>query len=171
VTSEITPQQLEIIHSQLGRTPRGIVRIAHQTAEGVPVVLQMRSLVDDQPFPTLYWLCARDLYQAIARIETGGWVKEIEAELQADVALRQRYLQDQRDYVAQRWALMADADRTRIAQLGFSALFAQYGIGGIRHWDKVRCLHMQYAHHLCARNVIGERMDAVFGLDKVAMGR
>ncbi|HEY5716902.1 MAG TPA: DUF501 domain-containing protein [Motiliproteus sp.] len=171
MTSEITPQQLEIIQQQLGRTPRGIVRIAHQNSDGVPVVLQMRSLVDDQPFPTLYWLCSQDLYQAIARIETGGWVKEIEAQLQTDEALRERYLQDQRGYVAQRWALMADADRTRIAELGFTELFEQYGIGGIRHWDKVRCLHMQYAHHLCGRNVIGERMDAEFGLDKVVIAR
>jgi len=171
VESLLTDTQLQQITAQLGRTPRGIVRIAHQTATGVPLVLQMRSLVDDQPFPTLYWLCSQDLHQAIARIETGGWVKQIEAQLQTDEALRERYLEDQRGYVAQRWALMADEDRARIAELGFTELFAQYGIGGIRHWDKVRCLHMQYAHHLCGRNVIGERMDAAFALRSLAITR
>ena len=57
----ITAQQLQTIESQLGRTPRGLVDIAYATDQGVPVVLQMRSLVDDQPFPTLYWLCSKDL--------------------------------------------------------------------------------------------------------------
>ena len=69
---EPTAQQLTIIEQQLGRPPRGLVGIAHQTADGIPVVLQMRSLVDDQPFPTLYWLCSRDLHRALAQIEDQG---------------------------------------------------------------------------------------------------
>lgn len=163
----LSEQQLALIETQLGRAPRGIVAVAHQTASGVPVVLQMRSLVDDQPFPTLYWLCSRDLYKAIARIETDGWVKQIEQQLAQDEALRARYYQNHKDYVARRWAAMSDSDRARIDALGFTELFHSYGIGGIRHWDKVRCLHMQYAHALCGENVIGERMEAEFGLSRL----
>ena len=162
-----TTEQLQIITRQLGRKPRGIAAVAHATPEGVPVVLQMRSLVADKPFPTLYWLCSQDLDKAIARIESTGWIKALEDELQQDEALRERYRQQQAGYVEQRWQLMAADDRARIEALGFQALFNKLGIGGIAQWDKVRCLHMQYAHHLVAENLVGQRMDAEFGLDQL----
>lgn len=156
--------QLEVIERQLGRKPRGIKDLAYLTERGVPVVLQMRSLVDDKPFPTLYWLCSRDLYQMIAEIETAGGVKRIEQLLADDDTLRQRYFQQQQAYVERRWQAMTAEDRQRIEELGFSTLFAKYGIGGIAQWDKVRCLHMQYAHHLVGDNLVGEWMDREYGL-------
>ncbi|RTE67073.1 DUF501 domain-containing protein [Amphritea opalescens] len=160
-------QQLELIKRQLGREPRGLVDIAWQSAEGVPAVLQMRSLVDDQPFPTLYWLSSKDLYQAIAEIETAGEVKRIEQQLETDEELREAHLADQQRYVDLRWQMMADTDRQRIAELGFTELFDSYGIGGIRHWDKVRCLHMQYAYHLAVGGTaIGALLDQRYELDK-----
>lgn len=161
----ITAQQQLLIEQQLGRPPRGIVDIAWQTPAGVPGVLQMRSLIDDQPFPTLFWLCSKDLYQAIAEIETAGWVKQLEQQIQEDATLRSAHLADQQAYVQLRWQHMMPADRARIAELGFSALFDSYGIGGIRHWDKVRCLHMQYAYHLAVGGTaIGRQLDKAFGL-------
>lgn len=160
-------QQLKLIERQLGRKPRGLVDIAWQTAEGVPAVLQMRSLVDEQPFPTLYWLCSKDLYQAIAEIETGGEVKRIEQQLETDDDLRAAHLADQQRYVALRWQMMAENDRLRIAELGFTELFDRYGIGGIRHWDKVRCLHMQYAYHLAVGGTaIGTLLDQRYELNQ-----
>ncbi|WP_207060688.1 DUF501 domain-containing protein [Motiliproteus sp. SC1-56] len=165
----LSEQQQQLIERQLGRPPRGIVAVAHQTASGLPVVLQMRSLVDEQPFPTLYWLSSKDLYREISRIETAGWVKAMEAELARDADLRARYRRDHEAYVARRWALMDAGDRARIEALGFARLFDEYGIGGIRQWDKVRCLHMHYAHYLCDGNLIGERMEAEFGLSQLAL--
>ncbi len=162
-----TEQQLEIITRQLGRKPRGIAAIAYATEEGVPVVLQMRSLVANKPFPTLYWLSSQDLDKAIARIESTGWIKDLEAELLQDEALRQEYHQQQADYVARRWQLMSAEDKQKIDELGFTELFNTLGIGGIAQWDKVRCLHMQYAHHLVADNLVGKRLDAEFELHKL----
>lgn len=156
--------QLEMIERQLGRTPRGIAAIAYATQTGVPVVLQMRSLIDEQPFPTLYWLCSRELHQMIAEIETAGGVKRIEQALMDDAELRQCYLAQQQAYADLRRHLMDPHDRQRIEQLGFSDLFDRYGIGGIAQWDKVRCLHMQYAHHLVGDNLVGQWMDREFGL-------
>lgn len=159
-----TTEQLTLIEQQLGRPPRGLVGVAYQTEQGVPVVLQMRSLVDDKPFPTLYWLCSKDLHKALARIEDQGWVKEIEAEIQQNEQLRLAYHQNHRDYVSLRWQQMTVEDKDRIEQLGFSDLYNSYGIGGIANWDKVRCLHMQYAQHLVMGNEIGQRLDDEFGL-------
>jgi hypothetical protein len=157
-------EQLQIIERQLGRKPRGIAAIAWATEAGVPGVLQMRSLIDDKPFPTLYWLCSRDLYQWIAEIETAGAVKRIEQRLAEDASLRERYRAQQQAYVDLRWQLMDARDRARIDALGFTDLYARYGIGGIAQWDKVRCLHMQYAHHLVGDNLVGAWMDQEFGL-------
>lgn len=166
-----TEQQLAMIEQQLGRKPRGLVGIAWQNRAGVPAVLQMRSLVDDQPFPTLFWLSSKDLYQAIAGIETGGEVKRIEQEIETDEVLREQHLADQQRYVTLRWQYMAKADRQRIDELGFTELYNSYGIGGIRHWDKVRCLHMQYAYHLGTiaegGTAVGRLLDQRFQLNEL----
>lgn len=162
----VSEQQLAVIAEQIGREPKGLINVAVENPEGVPLVLQMRSLLDDVPFPTLYWLSSKDLCKAIGQIEGQGWVKEVESRLQADEELRDAYLQNQKDYVARRWELMLPEDKQRIAELGFSELFERYGIGGISQWDKVRCLHMQYAHHLAEGNVIGALMDQEFELNK-----
>ncbi|BBB24733.1 DUF501 domain-containing protein [Amphritea japonica] len=166
----ITEQQFELIETQLGRKPRGLVDIAWQNKQGVPAVLQMRSLVDDQPFPTLYWLSSKDLYQAIAEIETGGEVKRIELQIETDDDLRANHLADQQRYVDLRWKMMAENDRRRIEELGFTELFNCYGIGGIRHWDKVRCLHMQYAYHLAVGGTaIGCLLDERYALKELEL--
>jgi len=163
----LTEQQLEIIRRQLGREPRGIVKIAAQTSAGIPTVLQTRSLVNDKPFPTMFWLCSKDLHKAIAEIETSGWTKMIEERIMQDEELRTAFYRNHQQYVAARWQAMEPSDRERLEALGFIKLFDQYGIGGISQWDKVRCLHMQYAHHLCADNVIGQLMDQEFELNKL----
>lgn len=166
----VTEQQLELIEKQLGRKPRGLVDIAWQNKQGIPAVLQMRSLVDGKPFPTLYWLSSKDLYQAIAEVETGGEVKRIEQEIGLDDELRTAHLADQQRYVDLRWKMMADNDRQRIEELGFTELFNSYGIGGIRHWDKVRCLHMQYAYHLAVGGTaIGQLLDERFALQDLVI--
>ena len=157
-----TYQQLEIVAKQIGRAPRGIAAIACQNEAGVPLVLQMRSLVNDKPFPTLYWLSSRDLSREIGRIEMTGWIKRFEDELAKDEDLRTRYLAQQQAYVDLRWALMDPSDRARIESQGFSEMFRKVGIGGIASWDKIRCLHMQYAHHLVAENLVGQRLDDEF---------
>ncbi len=171
----MTPEQLACIEQQLGRTPRGLAEIALQSPDGIPIVLRMESLVDDEPFPTLYWLCSTDLHRAISRIETAGWVKQIEQQLQIDTELNARYQQNHRDYVHSRDHYMSSAQRQRIAELGFSHLFQRYGIGGIAQWDKVRCLHMQYAHYLCGEgensNVIGALMEQEFSLSRLTITR
>lgn len=171
----MTPEQLQRIEQQLGRAPRGLAEIAYQSPDGIPIVLRMESLVDDEPFPTLYWLCSKDLHKAISRIETAGWAKQIEEELQLDAQLNARYRQNHRDYVHTRAQYMSHEQRQRIAELGFEQLFQRYGIGGISQWDKVRCLHMQYAHFLCTEgdnhNVIGARMEQEFSLSSIKIMR
>ncbi|MDP2522282.1 DUF501 domain-containing protein [Neptunomonas phycophila] len=162
----VTDDERALIRTQIGREPEGLVGIAARSPSGTPLVLQMRSLVGKVPFPTLYWLSSKELGKAIGQIEGKGFVKDVEQRLQHDEALREAYLANQRDYVQARWELMLPEDKAQIEALGFTEMFTRYGIGGISQWDKVRCLHMQYAHHLVAGNVIGELMDQEFALSE-----
>lgn len=166
-TQTPTAEQLEVIRQQLGREPVGLTGIAVQTDAGVPLVLQMPALVDDKPFPTLFWLCSKDIYQAIAEIETAGGVKLLEQELVEDEELRAAHLADQQRYADLRWSTVSQEQKAKIDKLGFSHLYQQYGIGGISQWDKIRCLHMQYAYHLAEGSAIGHILDTRYQLNQL----
>jgi hypothetical protein len=167
VILQISDSDKDIIRQQIGREPQGIVKIAARAKNTVPLVLQMRSIVDGKPFPTLYWLCSKDLSKAIGSIETTGWVKDIEQRIATDESLKEQFFANQQQYVNKRRQEMTAQDSALIEQRGFNEMFERYGIGGISQWDKVRCLHMQYAHHLVDTNVIGEILDKEFELYKM----
>ncbi len=162
-----TEVQLEMIRQQLGREPQGMVGIAVENEKDVPLVLQMELLVNDKPFPTLYWLSSKDLYQAIAEIETAGVVKLLEEELMSEPELLETHLADQQRYVDLRWASATDQQKQRIEELGFLPLYTKYGIGGISQWDKIRCLHMNYAYHLAQGSALGELLDQRYSLNEI----
>ncbi len=167
----------EILNEQLGRKPQGIVEIASRSEtnepHSVPTVLKMRAWLDGQPFPTLYWLCSKDLHKAINQIETAGYVKLMEQALEVDDDLMQQHLADQRRYQRLRFESMNEQDRVQIKQAGLMTLFEESGIGGIKDLSKVRCLHMQYAYHLATLDnggtMIGRRLDDEFQLSTLAI--
>lgn len=161
----ITKKELFQIEQQLGRTPRGIVAIASRHAKTQVVqVLQMRSWVDDEPFPTLFWLSSKDLHLRIAQLETDGLVKQLQDEVNQSEALKAELYEDQKRYCQMRWQQMPAEDRQAIEQKGLTELFHSFGIGGIKNWHNIRCLHMHYAHHLADKNCIGRILDERFGL-------
>ncbi len=164
-----SPQQLATIEQQLGRSPRGLIGIAASSANGVPLVLKMRPLVDDKPFPTVYWLCSKDLHKAISQIEMIGTIKLLEHRLQEDADWMSAYQANQREYVAKRLADCSAVDAAQLTHLDYFELLQTYGIGGLRDWQQVRCLHMHYAHHLCGNNVIGQWLDEHYGLNELSI--
>ncbi|MCS2610902.1 DUF501 domain-containing protein [Halomonas dongshanensis] len=159
-------RQLAIITEQLGRAPRGIEAVAATNSQGTPLVLRMAPIVDDKPFPTLYWLCSDVLKVEISRIEAVGVIKSLEQRLQDEPEFLAAYRQSHQDYVDARWAFMSDAQRQEVERLGYTDVLTERGIGGISNWQQIRCLHTQYAHHLCGHNVIGQWMDTHHGIDQ-----
>ncbi|SEI85794.1 hypothetical protein SAMN05421831_11342 [Allopseudospirillum japonicum] len=157
-------QDLQIIEQQIGRPPKGIHSIAAIDGEGTPLVLRMHSVVDHQPFPTLYWLTSPLLKKELSHIESRGLIKVWEDELQADPELLAEYHASHQDYIRQRWHFMSAQDKVWIQNQQLTELFTQRGIGGIANWQQIRCLHTQYAHHLCGDNVIGRRLDQKFAI-------
>lgn len=166
IRTDQTPdaRQLAIITEQLGRAPRGIEAVAATDGAGTPLVLRMAPIVDGQPFPTLYWLCSERLKVEISRIEAAGVIKRLEARLQEAPEFLAAYHASHRDYVAARWRYMSAAQRAEVVRLGYEELLTVRGIGGIANWDQVRCLHTQYAHHLCGSNAVGQWLDAEYGV-------
>lgn len=166
--TSVTPIELEIITQQLGRAPSGIAAVAHSSPSGIPQVLQMQSWVFDQPFPTLYWLSSKAIDKALARIESQGLVKILEQRIKDEPELRAQHHQSHKDYIERRWQAMTPEHKGIIEAKGFKDLFDRLGIGGIANWDQVRCLHMQYAHHLVGNNIIGQLLDEEFDIRSIA---
>jgi hypothetical protein len=96
-------------------------------------------------------------------------VKQLEQQLKDDNEWMSAYQASQRDYVAARWANCSAQDIKQLQDLGYASLFDTYGIGGLRDWQQIRCLHMQYAHHLCGENVIGQWLDQHYGLSELVI--
>lgn len=168
----LTPSDETVITEQLGRNPRGIVGIAARSSNQLPLVLTIRSWVANAPFPTLYWLSSKDLHKAINKIETAGFVKALELRIDENEELKQQLLDDQQHYHQLRSECLLDEDKAAIERAGLSDTFNQFGIGGIKQWDKVRCLHMHYAFHLALqaqgkKGVIGSILDEEFQLNKL----
>ncbi|RTR03322.1 DUF501 domain-containing protein [Halomonas nitroreducens] len=157
-------RQLGIIAEQLGRAPRGIEALAATDGEGTPLVLRMAPIVDGKPFPTLYWLSSETLKVELSRIEAAGVIKALETRLRDDPEFLAAYHRSHADYVDARWRHMSATQRAEVDRLGYAGVLRERGIGGIANWDQVRCLHTQYAHHLCGDNVIGRWLDAEYGV-------
>ncbi|MCH4561847.1 DUF501 domain-containing protein [Halomonas sp. EGI 63088] len=166
IRTDQTPdeRQLAIIAEQLGRAPRGIEAVSATDGEGTPLVLRMAPVVDGKPFPTLYWLSSERLKIELSRIEAAGVIKRLETRLQDDPDFLAAYHRSHRDYVEARWRFMSDTQAAEVIRLGYDGVLRERGIGGIGNWDQVRCLHTQYAHHLCGDNVIGQWLDAEYGV-------
>lgn len=151
--------QRDTIARQLGREPRGLQAVTAEDGRGTPLALRVSSLVDGKPFPTLYWLCSRELTVALSHLEADGVIKRLEAYLGENEALRLAYHASHRAYVKSRWDHIGAREGDEIRRLGFEAALTERGVGGISNWDQVRCLHTQYAHHLSDFNAIGDWID------------
>lgn len=155
----VTPQVVAKVAALLGREPRGLREVIPGPS-GEPRVIRVASLVDDRPFPTLYWLVDPALNLRIDRAEAAGVIKALQVRVDADATLRAAMAADHADYIARRANFMGAAERARIATLGYERVLARKGIGGIGDFTRIRCLHTWYAAHLVVPNTVGRLLDA-----------
>ena len=143
----------------LGREPRGLEAVALAAADGSPMVIRVASLVDDKPFPTLFWLVDPALNYRIDQVEAVGLIKQLQRRIDADPVLQGRMRADHQAHIALRDGYISAGDRRRLAQLGFGGVFNDRGVGGIADFQRIRCLHTWYAAHLIVPNTIGALLD------------
>lgn len=156
---EPTDDQRRRVDELLGRSARGLRTIPVSGADGEPVVIQVASLVDGKPFPTLFWLVDPDLAYRIDRLEAGGLIAVLQSRIDASHELQAAMREDHRAHIALRNRLMPAAERERLMQLGFYDSLQQRGIGGIENFTRIRCLHTWYAAHLVVPNTVGRLLD------------
>lgn len=157
---EIDEQTRQRIAELLGREPRGLESVAVSGAAGEPQVIRVSALVDDKPFPTLFWLVDKALCYRIDRAEAAGLIKQLQKRIDDDPALRDDMRRDNLAYIQLRHEYMGDATRQRLAQLGFADVLTQKGIGGIGDFTRIRCLHTWYAAHMVQPNTVGRLLEA-----------
>jgi uncharacterized protein len=131
----LSAEDAAAVARQLGREPRGVVRVAHRCACGDPDVVMTRPrLPDGTPFPTLYYLTCPRVTSALGTLESSGLMREMEARLGTDPELAVRYAAAHAAYLAERDEL------ERVDEIdGVSA-------GGMP--TRVKCLHVLVAHAL-----------------------
>ena len=130
-----TQEDLDAIHRQLGRLPRGVVAIAHRCPCGCPTVVRTEPrLPDGTPFPTSFYATCPRLTGAISTLESNGMMKEMTERLEQDPELARQYVEAHRDYLARR------------AELGSVPEIEGISAGGMP--TRVKCLHVLVAHSL-----------------------
>lgn len=171
--SQIDERDLRVIQGQLGHEPRGLLEIERRCRWGYPQVVKVYPLlrVSCAPFPTLFWLTCPALVEQLSRLEEHGYIKELEQALAGDERLRQEYQEDHRRYLAERWAALSGEDKALVEERGLTAALRGRGIGGLSDWDKVKCLHLHYAHHLARGSALGRWVESHFQLEECPPGR
>ena len=155
----LTPEVIARVATLLGRQPRGLEEIAVARPDGQAMVIRVASLVEDKPFPTLFWLLDPDLCYRVDQVEAAGLIKQLQQRIDSDPQLQRSMREDHLAHIALREDYMAPHIRQRLAELNFSEVFASKGIGGIADFNRIRCLHTWYAAHLVVPNTVGRLLD------------
>jgi hypothetical protein len=143
----------------LGREPRGLVDIPVTGESGDPVVIRVASLVDERPFPTLFWLVDPGLCYRIDQLEAAGVIALLQQRVDQDGELRSRMEADHRAHISLRRDYMSQEIYCRLQEFGYGEVLAGKGIGGIADFSRIRCLHTWYAAHLVVPNSVGALVD------------
>lgn len=158
----VTTDQRARVAALLGREPRGLRAIPVADALGEPLVIRVASVVDEKPFPTLYWLVGAELCLRIDRLEAAGWIARLQDRVDTSKTLQQAMQDDHARHREERLRFLSDAERQLLSEKGMQAALDERGIGGISEPARIRCLHTWYAAHLVTPNTIGQLVDELF---------
>lgn len=154
-----TDEQCEQVTRLLGRTPRGLKAIPVLDPSGAPVVIRVASVVDNKPFPTLYWLVDAALCLQIDRLEAAGWIARLQARVDESSALQSAMERDHLRYKRERKRYLLAEEVRLLSSQNMRQALDERGIGGITGPHRIRCLHTWYAAHLVTPNSIGRLVD------------
>ena len=155
----IAPAVVAQIKTLLGREPRGLEAVEVVNYQGAPSVIRVASLVDDKPFPTMYWLVDKHLNYRIDQLEAGGLIARMQQMIDADESLQSAMIYDHQQFILQRESHMSKVIKQRLIDQDYFDPLQRRGIGGIANFTRIRCLHTYYACHLVNPNTIGSWLD------------
>ncbi|HLR45158.1 MAG TPA: DUF501 domain-containing protein [Brevibacterium sp.] len=161
-----TDADRETVRAQLNRVPRGVVGVASRTADGEPIVVATAPrLADGTPFPTTYYLTHPDYVTEASRLEAGGVMAELTAELAEDEELRAAYARAHTAYLADRSRIGREAGLAEVTEID------DFSAGGMP--ARIKCLHALVGHSLAAGpgvNPVGDRALAMMETVPPAVG-
>lgn len=136
-----------VVEAQIGRPPRSAIDVTVRCHLGLPIVITVPPLLDDDtPFPTLYWLTCPLASKRTGRIEAAGGVRRAEVLVAEDPVLSERHAAAAERYRETRDAMIPD---------GFTGHQPTGGVGGTG--PGVKCLHAHYADTAAGNdNPVGE---------------
>lgn len=161
----ISAEHLEIIEQSLGRKPKGSYKVERVGSDNKPLVISVLPIVEGKPFPTTYWLVSSKLKKLISHIERDGFISQLDEKIKTDASLKATLISNHENYQNDRKQLaenLVDNDLAKYNEMSWDNL----GIGGIRDWDHIKCLHLHYAHFLARENIIGKIIEDEFSLLK-----
>ena len=156
----LSDAQLIRIQELLGREPRGLLALEKSDEQGEPAVLRVAPLVDNKPFPTLFWLIHPGLCYWLDGLEAKGVISELQADVDRSFELQEQMADYHRWYIQERWNSATPDIVRAIDKLGFREALDKKGVGGLGSYTRVRCLHTWYGAHLVRSNPVGEWLDA-----------
>lgn len=131
----ISDADRQMLTAQLGREPRGVIRIAARCSDGWPaVVATAPRLPDGTPFPTFYYLTCRRLNSVLSTLESEGFMRDYAQQLSDDPDLARKYSEAHRRFLMDRESIEVVDE------------IAGYSAGGMP--DRVKCLHALVGHSL-----------------------
>lgn len=126
----------KVLELQIGRPPRATSTVLRRCSLGLPIVAEVPPILDTgEPFPTRYWLTCPLARRRIARLESEGGVRKMQARVESDPVFAGRLETAQERYRRERDALVREGAAPRPAG----------GVGGSS--GGVKCLHAHYADH------------------------
>lgn len=153
--SPCTERDLDVLHRQLGRAPRGVLAVARRCRYGAPQVIVSDPLPRSEdgkvrPFPTLFWLSCPYLIKAVGGLESQGHIAAFQERLRVDPAFAREMAAAHRRYAQLRLAV---ADPAVLHAVRHEApeqyrVIAERGVAGIAAADGVKCLHTHLADYL-----------------------
>lgn len=150
-----TRQDIDWITQELGRKPRGKVRVAVRSALGRPTVIQVEPIIDGKPFTTLYWLVDRQLHKRISKLEANNGVDGIRVAIRNSPAMCTEHKFNHLYYMHLRRLAL----RSYWVPACYKDSLYNTGIGGIRNFSEIKCLHLHYAYHLVTPTLVGKLVD------------
>jgi len=150
----VTDADRAVVTLQLGREPRTLRGIAVRCPFGAPAVTEQSPYgVDDEPFPTTYYLTCMHLVAAVSRLEAAGGVERWSEASRTDPTLAASLAAGDEEQRSLRKELAGDA----VGNDGGASL--EYGIGGSRGGGSLKCLHAHVAFALARPGYeLGERI-------------
>jgi len=174
-------QDLKITRGQLNQRETQILGVFHRCQANFPVAvcldpikkkslasIDLEEKINRVSFVNPIWLTCPFLNEIIHSLESDNLIKEIESFINSNPFCKDLMEQSHLDYYYFRKQLV----KSRITKAERLKLDYWSGIGGLKNFTAIKCLHLHYAHYLAGQNnLVGRMVESLLGDEKSCQSR